>query len=72
MASLNKIKSNNTDIDEIEAQYDRFIEEGYIREILSKFQPRSLSEAFIIDFSGNIKLPKISSFGSISMPLRMW
>ena len=35
---------------------DRFIEEGYIREILSKFQPRSLSESFMIDFSGNIKL----------------
>ena len=34
----------------------RFIEEGYVRDILGKFQPRSLSESFIIDFSGKIKL----------------
>ena len=35
---------------------NRLIEEGYIRNILSKFQPKSLSEAFILDYSGKIKL----------------
>ena len=35
---------------------NRFAEEGYIRTILSKFQPESLSESFILDFAGKIKL----------------
>lgn len=35
---------------------NRFVEEGYIRNILSKFQPKSLSESFILDFAGKIKL----------------
>ena len=35
---------------------NRFFDEGYIRNILSKFQPKSLSESFILDFAGQIKL----------------
>ncbi len=35
---------------------NKSIGEGYIRNILSKFQPKSLSESFILDFAGNIKL----------------
>ena len=35
---------------------NRFAGEGYIRNILSKFQPKSLSESFILDFAGKIKL----------------
>ena len=35
---------------------NRFVDEGYIRNILSKFQPKSLSESFILDFAGQIKL----------------
>ena len=35
---------------------NRFAEEGYIRNVLSKFQPKSLSESFILDFTGKIKL----------------
>ena len=35
---------------------NRFADEGYIRNILSKFQPKSLSESFILDFAGQIKL----------------
>ena len=33
-----------------------FMSEGNVREVLSQFQPKNLSEAFIIDFSGNIRL----------------
>ena len=32
------------------------IEEGYVRNVLSKFQPNSISESFIIDFTGDIRL----------------
>ncbi len=35
---------------------NRFVDEGYIRNVLSKFQPKSLSESFILDFAGQIKL----------------
>ena len=35
---------------------NRFADEGYIRNVLSKFQPKSLSESFILDFAGQIKL----------------
>ena len=32
------------------------IEEGYVRNVLSKYQPNSISESFIIDFTGDIRL----------------
>ena len=35
---------------------NRFVDEGYIRNILGEFQPKSLSESFILDFAGQIKL----------------
>ena len=35
---------------------NRLIEEGYVRNVLSKFQPNSISESFIIDFTGDIRL----------------
>lgn len=35
---------------------NQLIEDGYIRNILSQFQPKSLSESFILDFAGKIKL----------------
>ncbi len=39
-----------------EISKNKLIEEGYIRNILGKFQPNSISESFIIDFAGIIKL----------------
>ena len=39
-----------------EISKNRFIEEGYIRNVLSKYQPNSISESFIIDFTGEIRL----------------
>ncbi|GIR38777.1 MAG: PAS domain-containing sensor histidine kinase [Rhodobacterales bacterium] len=39
-----------------EISKNRLIEEGYIRNVLSKFQPNSISESFIIDFTGDIRL----------------
>ena len=40
----------------IEISKNRLIEEGYIRNVLSKYQPKSISESFIIDFAGKIRL----------------
>ena len=39
-----------------EISKNRLIEEGYVRNVLSKFQPNSISESFIIDFTGDIRL----------------
>ena len=39
-----------------EISKNKLIEEGYIRNILGKYQPNSISESFIIDFAGIIKL----------------
>ena len=39
-----------------EISKNRLIEEGYVRNLLSKFQPNSISESFIIDFTGDIRL----------------
>ena len=39
-----------------EISKNRLIEEGYIRNVLSKYQPNSISESFIIDFTGDIRL----------------
>ena len=39
-----------------EISKNKLIEEGYIRNILGKYQPNSISESFIIDFAGVIKL----------------
>jgi len=39
-----------------EISKNRLIEEGYIRNVLSKYQPNSISESFIIDFTGEIRL----------------
>ena len=39
-----------------EISKNRLIEEGYVRNVLSKFQPKSISESFIIDFTGDIRL----------------
>ena len=39
-----------------EISKNKLIEEGYIRNILGKYQPNSISESFIIDFAGTIKL----------------
>ena len=39
-----------------EIKKNRLIEEGYIRNVLSKYQPNSISESFIIDFTGEIRL----------------
>ena len=39
-----------------EISKNKLIEEGYIRDILGKYQPNSISESFIIDFAGIIKL----------------
>ena len=41
---------------------NRLIEEGYVRNVLSKFQPNSISESFIIDFTGDIRLRGESSY----------
>ena len=39
-----------------EISKNRLIEEGYVRNVLSKYQPNSISESFIIDFTGDIRL----------------
>ena len=39
-----------------EISKNRLIEEGYVRNVLSKYQPDSISESFIIDFTGSIRL----------------
>ena len=45
-----------------EISKNRLIEEGYVRNVLSKFQPNSISESFIIDFTGDIRLRGESSY----------
>ena len=45
-----------------EISKNRLIEEGYVRNVLSKFQPNSISESFIIDFTGDIRLRGENSY----------